>query len=742
MSNEFQLAEAYAELTIHGENAFTAVLGRVKKNVTDLGKHLEGMGRAASRVLLAATGSMTLFVKMAADAEQSGRKLDAVLKATGRSELSGELKKYAGDLQKVTKFEDDATISAMALLATFKSIDGSMMKKATMAAMDMSTVFGGDLQSNIRLVGLALENPTEGITRLQRVGVSFSEQQKTTIKSLVEGGQSAKAQGMMLDLLAAKMSGAALAAGKTFSGQLMIMKNQLGDLAEEIGSALFPVLSKLASAISSVVDRMSGLTDVQKGAIATWTIFGGAMLAVVAILPKIVAGINGVVTLMATLGGASGPVLLVVGAIALLGAAWLTASAKGQGFVQTLVEMAQDVAGLDNVTRQYLDSLEKTKRLEASGKQQRSDIAAGAVQSGKPEDIDASLNVINSQISAEMARQRNTRIKDPEADAKMSQLLAERDTLVKQRQKAANVGDDAAKNKAFQESLPAWARNPLGGSATSATEDERKAQLAEAMAERDAAAGRVNAFGIDTSDIPKDLPSDDSRFSEYNANKLDLQRANAKVDSLKSLLAETKSRGAYKDEGAATEEEKKAWTKDRETKSRTRAMAATPFGEIGIDIGSLSGMIQNMLGRAGEMAGKGAGAVAQGQRASAQGVLDSFADKPLQGITEALKRMKDDEERAAFNRMNPSEKLDKLKNADAETIAKLTGREMPKEEKSGGGGTVSASELNAKMQAAADKQADEQIKIAKDSLKKAGDIEKAIKGLPSQINAIGQVAWQ
>jgi hypothetical protein len=61
-----------------------------------------------------------------AEAEQTANKLDSVLRSTGgAAELSADqIKNLAAQLQRVTTFGDDATISAATLLATFTSIKG------------------------------------------------------------------------------------------------------------------------------------------------------------------------------------------------------------------------------------------------------------------------------------------------------------------------------------------------------------------------------------------------------------------------------------------------------------------------------------------------------------------------------------------------------------------------------------------------------------------------------------------
>jgi hypothetical protein len=57
---------------------------------------------------------------------------------------------------------------------------------------------GTDMKGAAIQVGKALQDPVHGISALRRVGVNFNESQVETIKKLVETGQAAKAQGLIL----------------------------------------------------------------------------------------------------------------------------------------------------------------------------------------------------------------------------------------------------------------------------------------------------------------------------------------------------------------------------------------------------------------------------------------------------------------------------------------------------------------------------------------------------------------
>ena len=75
--NQFELAEAYTELTVH-DSQFHTAMRKVEGSLTKLKGHLQSASRAARRMLLVAGGTLATFVKFAADAEESMSKFDAV----------------------------------------------------------------------------------------------------------------------------------------------------------------------------------------------------------------------------------------------------------------------------------------------------------------------------------------------------------------------------------------------------------------------------------------------------------------------------------------------------------------------------------------------------------------------------------------------------------------------------------------------------------------------------------------
>ncbi|MCX7428777.1 MAG: phage tail length tape measure family protein [Planctomycetia bacterium] len=203
-----------------------------------------GVGIGVGGLVYAAKNAVAAYT----EAEQAEKKLGAVIAATcGAAGLTKtEMISYASELQRVTNFEDDATIAAMGVLATFRQIKGDHFKEATAAAQDMSAVMGTDLQAAMLQVGKALNDPIAAMTALKRAGVSFTEAQKDQIEALQKSGDLMGAQGMILAELKNEFGGAA----RAMADPMIQLNNRMGDLNELIGQQLKPAIVEMMTSLT------------------------------------------------------------------------------------------------------------------------------------------------------------------------------------------------------------------------------------------------------------------------------------------------------------------------------------------------------------------------------------------------------------------------------------------------------------------------------------------------------------
>jgi len=222
------------------------------------GGALGKVGLAAGAVGLAGTaviGVLSDLAREAMKAEDVQAQLNAVLESTGgvagvSAEMADEL---ATSLSKVTTFDDEAIKSSEALLLTFTNIGQNVFPAATETVLNMSQALGQDLQSSAVQLGKALQDPINGVTALRRVGVSLTDQQEAQIKAMVEAGDVAGAQAVILKELQTEFGGVARAAGETTAGQLTILSNEFDNMKEELGAQLLPIILEGAKVLREIL---------------------------------------------------------------------------------------------------------------------------------------------------------------------------------------------------------------------------------------------------------------------------------------------------------------------------------------------------------------------------------------------------------------------------------------------------------------------------------------------------------
>ncbi|MFW2374094.1 MAG: phage tail length tape measure family protein, partial [Gammaproteobacteria bacterium] len=267
------MANKKVELVLAAKNKTGKAFDAVNKNISTLerqARRVQSLGSVFTG-LIAGFGVISTFraiIEKTKEQEAAIAQVEARLKSTGGAsqKTSEELQEMASSLQKVTTFGDEAILSMQSMLLTFTNIKGDNFDEATKSILDMSVALKIDLKSASIQVGKALNDPIKGVTALTKSGVQFTETQKDLIKSLVETGQTAKAQGVILDELKVQFGGAAESAADTFGGALEQLSTAFGDLLEAKGSGLTRAkeeIQGLAAVLQDpkTVEAMNNLTD-------------------------------------------------------------------------------------------------------------------------------------------------------------------------------------------------------------------------------------------------------------------------------------------------------------------------------------------------------------------------------------------------------------------------------------------------------------------------------------------------
>ena len=222
-----------------------------------LGQGIVGGARAA-------VGGLKSLVDGAREAARTTRLTEQVIKTTGGAAniTAGQVGELATAISNKTGIDDEAIQTGANLLLTFTNVRNEVGKgndifnQATGLVADFSASLGQDAKSSAIQLGKALNDPIKGVSALSDVGVSFTEQQKQQIKTLVESGDVLGAQKVILSELGKEFGGAAEAAADP-SAKLTVT---LDNLREQVGTALLPVFNAVTQVlVSDVVPAVSSL---------------------------------------------------------------------------------------------------------------------------------------------------------------------------------------------------------------------------------------------------------------------------------------------------------------------------------------------------------------------------------------------------------------------------------------------------------------------------------------------------
>lgn len=279
-----QSASSFSDLTESAEESASSITSSMDEASGGIGKFggsftdLFFQFQAAKGIV---TGLFQGLLGPAMDAQTAMAQTTQALKST--HDASGEtvvsITDLADSLSQLTPFTAETTQAAENMLLTFTNIGSSVFPQATQTVLDMSQALGQSATSSAMQLGKALNDPITGVSALQRVGVTFTDSQKAMIKSMVDTGNTAGAQKIILQELQKEFGGSAEAAGKTFPGQLAILGNSFHDLMKNVGDQVLPVFSKLVGFLSD--DVMPGLQSlsgtVGQGAATAFKDIGNAV---------------------------------------------------------------------------------------------------------------------------------------------------------------------------------------------------------------------------------------------------------------------------------------------------------------------------------------------------------------------------------------------------------------------------------------------------------------------------------
>ena len=236
----------FKQLKTTGEKAQFALKKAALPAILALGA-LAGM---ASKTIAAGEAAATANARIEQINESMGLFGDATDKVNKR------LIEYANVTARATGIDQNQIKLAQAKLLTFKELAmsadeaGGAFDRATQAAIDMGAAGFGDAATNAVQLGKALNDPIQGIAALAKSGVTFTEQEKEKIETLVESNKLLEAQDMVLKAIETQVGGTAEATANDSDK----MKVAFSQLSENVGLILLPVFKDLTTVLMKVTD--------------------------------------------------------------------------------------------------------------------------------------------------------------------------------------------------------------------------------------------------------------------------------------------------------------------------------------------------------------------------------------------------------------------------------------------------------------------------------------------------------
>lgn len=255
---------------------------------------------------------------------------------------------YASALQQLGVVGDEVTLSGAQQLATFLQYPETV--NALLPAMDNLLVQQNGLNATSQdavnianLMGKAMQGNTGA---LRRVGITFDDAQEAVLKYGTEEERAA----MLAEVINQNVGNMNETMAETPLGKIQQMRNSMGDLKEEVGAALAPVISDLAQKISRklvpALEKFVGFMQ-QHPVVAKFVVGLTAMLAIGGPLLLILGGIvSAVSALIPVVTAIATPVLVAVGVVVAIVAALKLAYSQSESFRKAVSQLAQVLSGI------------------------------------------------------------------------------------------------------------------------------------------------------------------------------------------------------------------------------------------------------------------------------------------------------------------------------------------------------------------------------------------------------------
>lgn len=218
------------------------------------------MGLVQSGLRLVAQGIRAVTTD-GSEKQQALAQIEAALASTGRQAefTSQQLLDMADAFEASSMLTAEQVQSAQTRLLSYTDVAATEFPRAMQIIIDQQQRLGISAEQSAEIVGRALQSPSAAIATLGRQGFKLEEGQKRLLKQLEATGQMAKAQTIIMDMLAEAYGGSATAARmNTFQGLLKGIGDRFGDFASRVSNAgVFEYLQRRLRGVADYLDQMA-----------------------------------------------------------------------------------------------------------------------------------------------------------------------------------------------------------------------------------------------------------------------------------------------------------------------------------------------------------------------------------------------------------------------------------------------------------------------------------------------------
>lgn len=236
-------------LVAEGTEAFKAKMNGAKSSLTSFSNAAKAHAAALKVALLAMIGFTIAYTRSVVSAYLTQQKaemaLESALRRHGDSvkNLSGEYKKFASEIQKVTTYGDEEILGLITQLRNL-GVGTDRMKEAVRGTIGLATALGIDLTSAARYSSMAIAGNYTMLSRyIPEVRKAKTDAEKlAAVTKLMTAGFDQQRDAI-----------------KTTEGQIQQLKNRYGDLKEDIGRGVVETeaFNQALSSMQNILDGFS-----------------------------------------------------------------------------------------------------------------------------------------------------------------------------------------------------------------------------------------------------------------------------------------------------------------------------------------------------------------------------------------------------------------------------------------------------------------------------------------------------